>query len=155
MSATALTAVQAVSAADNVEASNIIDRVEFKSSTGIFDIDALEALGRVSSATVSPTGDVVLFSISYESVEQNRSNADLYTIGLDGKNLTRLTRTPKSENSAVWIAGGSKIAFMYPDADGNAQVWVMNPDGSDRVQISEIENGVGGFLFRLTKKRLF
>lgn len=147
MSASALAAFPAALAAENGTDEAIIDRVEYKSATGIFDIDALEALGRVSNAVVSPNGDVVLFSIGYESVEQNRSNSDLYTVTLDGKLVNRLTRTPKSENSAVWIANGSKIAFMYPDADGNAQVWVMNPDGSDRRQISDVEKGVGGFLF--------
>ena len=30
------------------EETDIIDRPDFKSATGIFDIDALEALGRVS-----------------------------------------------------------------------------------------------------------
>jgi len=147
MSATALAAFPAAMAAENGTDEAIIDRVEYKSTTGIFDIDALEALGRVANAVVSPKGDVVLFSIGYESVEQNRSNSDLYTVTLDGKLVKRLTRTPKSESSAVWIANGTKIAFMYPDADGNAQVWVMNPDGSNRQQISDIEKGVGGFLF--------
>ncbi|MDE6187134.1 MAG: hypothetical protein K2G17_03270, partial [Duncaniella sp.] len=50
----------------------IIDKPDFKSTTGIFDIDALEALGRVSAVSVSPDTRKVLFGISYESLEQNR-----------------------------------------------------------------------------------
>ncbi len=124
----------------------IIDRTDFKSATGIFDIDALEALGRVSSPCVSPDGKKVLFSISYESLEENASNADLYVCDTDGNNQTRITRTPKSENSAVWIDGGKRIAFLYPDADGKPQMWVMNVDGSSRAQVTEIETGINGFL---------
>lgn len=33
--------------------SNIIDRPDYKSTNGIFDIEALEALGRVSSPSLS------------------------------------------------------------------------------------------------------
>ena len=56
---------------------NIIDKPEFTSATGIFDIDALEALGSVGAPVVSPDGTKVLFGISYESLEENKSNMDL------------------------------------------------------------------------------
>ncbi len=124
----------------------IIDRPDFKSQTGVFDIDALEALGRVTEPVVSPDGKKILFGISYESLEQNKSNRDLYVMNVDGSDQTRITRTAKSENSAVWLSDG-RIAFLYPDSDGNAQVWVMNADGSGRQQISDVEKGVNGFLF--------
>ena len=146
MSATALIAAYAAQA-DSSQKEVIIDRPDFVSASGVFDIDALEALGRVSGPVVSPDGKSVLFGISYESLEHNRSNNDLYTIGVDGSALTRITRTAKSEANAVWIDGGSRIAFLYPDSDGAAQLWVMNADGSGRTQLTEISDGVDGFLF--------
>ncbi|MDE6322459.1 MAG: peptidase S9, partial [Muribaculaceae bacterium] len=79
----------------------IIDRVEFKSPNRNFSIDALEALGRVSSPVVSPDGKKVLYGISYESVEQNKSNNDLYVMNIDGTAQQRLTQTPDSESTAV------------------------------------------------------
>ncbi|MDE6239574.1 MAG: hypothetical protein K2M54_06240, partial [Muribaculaceae bacterium] len=60
------------------EDEKIIDRTDFKSASGIFDIDALEALGRVTEPVASPDGSKILFGISYESVEENTSNRDLY-----------------------------------------------------------------------------
>ena len=72
----------------------IIDKPDFKSQNGIFDIEALEALGRVSSPVVSPDKSKVLFSISYESVGDNASNADLYVMNADGTDQKRITRTP-------------------------------------------------------------
>ena len=146
MSATALIAANAAQA-DSSQKEVIIDRPDFISASGVFDIDALEALGRVSGPVVSPDGKSVLFGISYESLEHNRSNNDLYTIGVDGSALTRITHTAKSEANAVWIDGGSRIAFLYPDSDGAAQLWVMNADGSGRTQLTEISDGVDGFLF--------
>ena len=123
----------------------LIDKPDFKTETGIFDIDALEALGRVSDVKVSPDGTKVLFAISYESVEENKSNADLYTMNLDGSDLKRITRTGSSEGNFCWLDGGKKIAFTYP-VDGKPQVWTMNADGSDRKQASDVEKGVEGLL---------
>lgn len=127
----------------------IIDRPEFTAGTDrLFSIDALEALGSVGSPQVSPDGTKVLFSISYESVEQNRSNADLYLLDLTapGSEPVRLTRTAKSEHNAAWLDGGKRIAFLYPDENDKTQLWVMNTDGSDRHMASSVEQGISGFL---------
>ena len=141
------TAMLVAASANMASASNndIIDKPIFNSEDGVFNIEALQALGRVSSPTLSPDKKKVLYGISYESVEQNRSNNDLYVMNIDGTQNTRITKTPKSESNAVWIAGGSKIAFLYP-VDGVMQIWIMNADGSNRIQISNIEKGVNGFV---------
>ncbi len=131
----------------------LIDKPDFKSADGVFNIEALEALGRVSSVQVSPDTKKVLFGISYESVEQNKSNNDLYTMDVDGSNLQRITRTASSEGNFVWINKGEQIAFIYP-ANGVPQVWVMNADGSGRKQITDMEKGVQGFLFSPDEKHI-
>ena len=122
---------------------------DFKSADGCFNIDVLEALGRVSEPQVSPDNKSVLFGISYEDLEANKSNRDLYILALDGKSkeLKRITKTEKSENSAVWIDGGKRIAFLYPAEDGTMQLWLMNADGTERKQASEHPGGISGFLF--------
>ncbi len=132
---------------------DLIDKPDYTSPDGVFNIDALEALGRVSSVKVSPDTKKVLFGISYESVEKNKSNTDLYTMDADGSNLERITKTASSEGNFVWINQGKQIAFTYP-ANGVMQVWVMNADGSARKQITEVENGVQGFLFSPDEKHL-
>lgn len=112
-----------------------------------FTIDVIEALGRVSSPAVAPDGKTVLFGVSYENLEQNNSNNDLYTIEIDSEEAPRrITDTPKSESGAVWIDGGRRIAFMYPDEEGSMQMWTMNADGTNRVQASTHPGGISGFL---------
>ena len=129
------------------EEADIIDRPDFKSATGIFDIDALEALGRISEPRVSPDGKRVLFGVSYESVPQNKSNRDLYVMNIDGTGVTRITKTAQSENSAVWIDNGTRIAFVYAEKGSSPQLWVMNADGTERHAATNIEGGIEGFLF--------
>lgn len=133
---------------------DIIERPDFHSESGIFDSEAMMALGRVSDPVVSPDGKKILYSIAYESVEKNRSNREIYVMDTDGQNQTRLTHTAGSESSAVWIDGGERIAFMAVDGDHGMQVWTMAADGSDRRCVSSVEGGVGGFLFSPDGKKV-
>ncbi len=152
MSALALTGSLTATAADTD--APIIGKPDYKSATGIFDIDALEALGRVGGIAVSPDGSKVLYGVSYESLEQNRSNNELWVMNVDGSDKQQITHTPKSEGGAVWIDGGRRIAFLYADDEGQAQVWVMNADGSDRQKVSDLKGGVSGFLFSPDQSRV-
>lgn len=124
----------------------IIDKPDFTPSDRQYSIEALEAFGRVSDPIVSPDKSKILYGISYESIEENKSNLDLYVMNVDGSDAKRLTTTPDSENGAVWIDNGNKIAFTSP-VDGKQQLWVMNADGSNRKAVSSIEGGISGFLF--------
>lgn len=132
---------------------DIIDKPDFTPENGQYTIDALEAFGKVSSPVVSPDKSKILYGISYESLEQNKSNLDLYVMNLDGSDNQRITRTPESENGAVWIDGGKKIAYMSA-VDGKQQLWVMNADGSGAKTVSSVENGIAGFLFSPDEKQV-
>lgn len=132
---------------------SVIDRPEFHSKDSIFSIDALEALGTVSSPEISPDGKQILFGISYESVEENKSNKELYVMPIEGGEPTRLTKTNESENNAVWIDGGKRIAFMASEGE-NQQMFVMNADGSNRQKVTDIENGIEGFLLSPDEKQV-
>lgn len=140
------TTLLATTAAGVAAEEAIIDKPDFKSTDGKYTIEVLEALGSVKDPVVSPDKKKILYGVSYESVEQNKSNLDLYTMDINGQNKTRITRTAKSESNAAWIAGGSKIAFIYP-VDDIPQLWIMNSDGTDRHAVSSVEKGIQGFLF--------
>ncbi len=151
-----LAALTLTACSSEKEDAPIIEKPAFTSTDGVFSIEALEALGRVSSPVLSPDKSKVLYTVSYESVEQNASNADLYLADFSSPEAehVRLTRTAKSEGNAVWLAGGKQIAFLYPDADGKSQIWVMNVDGSNRTQITSDEKGVNGFVFSPDEKKV-
>lgn len=135
------------------DSQDIIDKPDFKSETGEFTVEALEALGRVSDPQISPDRTKILYGVSYESVEQNKSNLDLYVMNLDGSDNKRITKTPDSENGYTWIDGGKKIAFISP-VDEKPQLWIMNADGSGRKAVSNVENGIQGFLFSPDEKKV-
>lgn len=151
-----LVAASLVSCGGKADEGTLIDKPQFEApADGIFNIDALEALGRVSNPQLSPDGKKVLLGISYESVEQNKSNNELYVVNIDGSELTRLTKTAGSEQAAVWIDGGERIAFIAADPDKKTpQLWVMNADGSGRKAVTDVENGVNGFVFSPDGKKV-
>jgi Tol biopolymer transport system component len=62
-------------------------------------------------------------------------NFDLYVVELATGTLTRLTTTPGLDGFPVYSPDGSKIAFISARS-GLPQVWVMNADGSNPVQLT-------------------
>ena len=117
---------------------------------GKFTPEVLLSLGRVGDPQVSPDGTRILYSVNYQDVKENKGNADLWLIDIEGKTpAVNITNTPSSESNAVWINDGSQIAFLYRDPakeDSRTQVWVMDAKGGNRKPVSEMENGVDGFV---------
>lgn len=137
---------------DNADAP-IIERPEVTVENGHFAPELLEAFGRVSEPRISPDGSKVLYGVSFESIEQNKSNRELWVMDIDGSNPIRITKTPYSEQNAVWIDGGKKIAFLYREGD-NMQMFTMNADGTGRRCVSKVENGIDGFVISPDWKRV-
>ena len=124
----------------------IIGKSIIKVENGIMTPEVLYSFGRVSDVQISPDKSQILYGVTYVSIEQNKTNRELFTMDVDGSNKTQITNTPKGENNAVWIKGGNKISFLSSES-GSSQIWEMNPDGTERKQISDVEGGVNGFIY--------
>ena len=132
--------------AGSEESPAVIGKSDIKIEGGLMTPEALWAMGRVGSPTVSPDGNKILYGISYYSVEQNKSHHTINIMNADGSDKTLLTTTAANETGATWIKGGSKIAFLSNEGGSN-QVWEMNPDGSGRKQLTNSSSDIEGFLF--------
>ncbi len=133
------------------DAAEIIGKSSIKVEDGRLTPEALWAMGRIGSVSVSPDASKVIYSVSYYSVPQNKSHHTLHIMQADGSNQTLLTQTANNESCAVWIKNGKKIAFLS-NASGSNQVWEMNPDGTERKQLSNSEKSIDGFLFSPDEK---
>ena len=131
----------------------LIGRSDLKIFDGRLTPEALWAFGRIGGASVSPDGGKILYSVAYYSVAENKSNRELFVMNADGSDNRQLTRTSVSENNAVWIQGGSKIAFLSSEG-GSSQIWEMNADGTGRRQLSHYEGNIEGFSFSPDEKRV-
>jgi Tol biopolymer transport system component len=124
----------------------IIEKKEMKLTSDLMTPEVLWSFGRLSEPAVSPDKSTILYGVTYYDIPQNKGNRELYTIGIDGKDLKRITTSKFSEYGAIWKPDGKRVGFMSAES-GSMQMWEMNPDGSDRKQISQVEGGIGGFLY--------
>ena len=124
----------------------VIGKQEIRIKNKKLTPEALWAMGRIESSSVSPDGKQIAYTVSYYSVKENKSHTVIYVMNADGTNNLLLTHTADSEVEPTWIKGGSKIAFLTA-ASGSMQIWEMNPDGSERKQLSSYEGGIEGFKF--------
>ncbi|MFV0470276.1 MAG: prolyl oligopeptidase family serine peptidase [Dysgonomonas sp.] len=131
----------------------LIEKSVIKIKEGIMTPEALYSFGRISEVQVSPDHSKILYGVTYVSIEQNKTNRELFTMNLDGSGNKQITKTPKSENSAVWVKDGSRIAFLSNES-GSAQIWEMNADGSDRKQVSDEKEDVNGFSYSPDGKKI-
>lgn len=135
------------------EEAPLIGKATIKVADGVMTPEVLYSFGRVSEAVVSPDNSKILYGVTYVSIDQNKTNRELFVMNVDGSDNKQITETPKSENSAVWVKEGSKIAFLSSE-DGSSQIWEMNPDGTGRVKISDIAGGVNGFSYSPDGKKI-
>ena len=108
--------------------------------------EALWAMGRMGDVVVSPDAQKIVYTVAYYSVQQNKSNRDLYIMNADGSDAKHLTRSPYQESSPVWIENGSRIAFLSNESGSN-QIHSIRPDGTDPVQITNYDGDIEGFAF--------
>ena len=121
-----------------------------------FTPEFLNQLGRVGGPQVSPDGKKVLYGVTYYDIASNKGNCDLWVMDVDGQNARQITNTPNSESNYVWIDGGKKIAFIYREEgdDKTPQLWTMNADGGGRNCVSDVADGIEGFIFSPDEKRV-
>lgn len=137
---------------DSTEAP-LIGKATVTIQDGIMTPEVLYSFGRLSDVQLSPDKSKILYGVTYVSIDQNKTNRELFTMNIDGSGKTQITSTPKSENNAVWVKSGEKIAFLSSES-GSSQIWEMNPDGTGRVQVSNIEGDINGFTYSPDGKKI-
>lgn len=146
MSAALMLATSPVVEAAKESSAPLIGKSDMVIKGGRMTPEALWAMGRIGDFSVSPNGKKVVYTVGYYSVPLNKSNREVFVMNIDGTDNKQITRTPHSENQAVWIKGGSKIAFLCAETGSN-QLWEMNPDGTERKQLSAYDKDIEGFAF--------
>ncbi|MDD9330049.1 MAG: DPP IV N-terminal domain-containing protein, partial [Bartonella sp.] len=101
------------------------------------EVGQRELIGSFDNMTIaprfSPSGQKVIMSLL-----QNNGSANLYTMDLRTRKMTRLTATQAIDTSASYSPDGTKIVFSS-DRNGKPQIYTMNVDGSDLQRISSNE----------------
>ncbi|MFC2076829.1 TolB family protein [candidate division KSB1 bacterium] len=115
----------------------------------IFPVENWDGWGTLFAAQCSPTDDLIAF------YQLKNAAVDLYTIYLGGGEPTRLTSfSPPAAGvklrdtlfNLCWYQDGSHIIYTHrPGSRSTLDMYVMNKDGNDQVQLELHENR--SFLF--------
>ena len=114
---------------------------------GVLSPEVLLSLGRLSDPQISPDGSLILYGVSYTSIEENRSCRNLFVCGADGSGKVQLTREGKSINCARWTPDGKAILYVQ-----GGQIWKAEFEGGTEgarlgkaEKISDVPAGISEF----------
>jgi Tol biopolymer transport system component len=104
-----------------------------------------------AEGTLSPDGKAIVFTSLKDG------DLDIYTMNVDGSNIRRLTTTPGYDGGAFFSPDGTRIVYRaYHPTDttelrtyrellsqhlvrpNRMEIWVMNADGTDQRQITNL-----------------
>ncbi|HWS39888.1 MAG TPA: S9 family peptidase [Arenimonas sp.] len=112
-----------------------------------FNIRDLAAMERVSSPTLSPNGQFVIFAVREADVANNKSKTGLWIRNLltrDAKPPARFTDESMSVNSPSFSPDGKTVYFLSAKS-GSMQLWAQSLDAKAATQISNFDLDVGSY----------
>lgn len=100
----------------------------------------------------SPDGDQIAFN---RYVNWN-TNKEIYIVSLDTSNgvkETRVTDSPSTESLYDWSPASNRLLFesslsLDGTCDASSDLYTMNPDGSDKQRVLEMNESLGAMAFR-------
>jgi dipeptidyl aminopeptidase/acylaminoacyl peptidase len=104
------------------------------------DFDIFISMGRVSDPQISPDGLHVAFVVTWQDLEANAANSDLYLVPISGGEVRRLTNRSGRDNQPRFSPDGSQIAFIS-SRSGASQVWILPVDGGEARQVTTLSTG--------------
>lgn len=111
-----------------------------------YTAETLWKLGRVSDMKLSPSGETILYGITWYDIAANKGNRDLYILDKNAESPRKITDSKGSEVNGIWRPDGKKIGYLSTES-GSMQLWEMGINGEDKKQVTNIEGGINGFSY--------
>ena len=122
-------------------------------------LDDLWALERLGAPSLSPDGAQVVCSLSSPSLKDNSSRSALWLLSTLGGRARRLTHCGAKDGQARFSPRGDLIGFVAKreqegHKDGEAQFYVIPPDGGEARRVGQVATGVEAFKWFPDGKRV-
>ncbi len=113
----------------------------FAFSQNLMTPELLWSLKRLGSATLSPNGNLIAYTVSQPNLEDNKTTAHIYLLNLKEGTSRQITYEGSHNYNPVWSPDSKTIAFIS-DRNDMPQVYFLELSGGDPKQITNLENGV-------------
>lgn len=119
---------------------------------GLLTPEALWSFGRLGEVAVSPENSFIAYTVTWYSIDKNKSNSELFVMSADGSNKSQLTFTNAHEFNPLWV-NENTIAFLSTES-GISQIWTINRDGSNLKKVDGFSEDINGFKLSPDGKKL-
>ena len=99
----------------------------------------------ITSPEISPDGKRIAYVLSRADMERSAYDTDLWLVGIDGSNDTRLTRSNSTNTHPRWSPDGRKIAFLSDRESGRQAIWLIDPSGGEAERMTSEKGGISDF----------
>ncbi len=107
-----------------------------------FTIADLYHIKSVEDPQYSPDGKWIAFVVEEDSLEGGKTNAEIYIMDADGKDVRQLTDDAGTDSHPRWSPDGKGLLFVSTRVNGS-QAWVLPIIGGDPHQLTNFPGGIG------------
>src|SRR5580658_2705341 len=118
-----------------------------------FDAQALLQLARIGDPQISPDGRLVAYQVQTIDVPNNKKITQIYVTPVAGGAARQITQAGQDNERPRWSPDSRRIAFVS-DRGGSSQIWLMDADGANPRQVTNLSTEAGGVLFSPDGKNL-
>lgn len=119
-------------------------------------LDDLARIQEVRDPQCAPDGRSVAYVVSSIDAKEDKSNSHIWMVGFDGQNDRQITSSLESESAPRFSPDGKYLSFTSSrpgKAKGN-QVWLMDRNGGEAVQLTELKGRLQSYEWSPDSKRL-
>ena len=114
-------------------------------ATKVPTVDDLLNLKSAGNPQVSPDGKWVAYTVTTTDWKQDAFISQIWLAHVASGRSFQLTRGEKSSSGPRWSPDSTWMAFTSARVGDKPQVFAIQPDGGEAVQLTNAENGVGSF----------
>jgi dipeptidyl aminopeptidase/acylaminoacyl peptidase len=107
------------------------------------------AVRAVSDPQLSPSGQIVLYSLRTTDLARNNRTTVTYAVPVRGGTPTQFPSATVKASEARWSPDGRRVAYM-----SGGQLWIVAADGSGAKKLTDLSAGVSGPVWSPTGDRI-